>query len=380
LANIALQFAPTACRVSFTEVLPDLDARRLGKQPRCRYCWSASYNVFLWQIRQNQKMNAIFPIFTCLALAGFSQHVWAQSPRPLANPPIPTGPRPPAIAASDSNTGNAMLRRAMVAVDAERSVAAKVRQKIELLDRQMVGAGVYLQQGRGPARQLRLELKLQSGDTTSSLLQICDGTTLWIHEDLTDRKNLSRVDVARLRNARPKSPAPPVDSSLWLALGGLSKLLWSLENSFQFAPPTEGRLDTLRVWTLEGRWKPERLVQLLPDQKANLEAGKPIDPRSLTPNLPERVVLHLGCDDLFPYRLEYWRSETSDKNKPPGRPRLMVVLELFEVQLGGAIDPRQFAYKPGDLQPTDRTQSLLDKFGLEEVAPSGANRNLAPRR
>ncbi|MBI3838086.1 MAG: hypothetical protein HY288_09150, partial [Planctomycetia bacterium] len=260
-------------------------------------------------------MNSILPIFSCVALAWLAHGALAQQPLPVGNPrfkPVPRAAAPP----NDSNSGDALLRRAIAAVDAQPSITAKLRQQVDLLGRQLVGSGVYLQQGRGPQRLLRFELKLQASNktTTNGMLQICDGTTLWIHEDLADRKNLSRVDVTRLRGARPKSPPPALPSNAWLALGGLPKLLMNLESSFQFGPVAESRLDSLQVWTVEGQWKPARLVQLLPDQKAKIEAGTAADTRNLAPNLPDCVVLHLGCDDLFPYRIEYWRREPANKN------------------------------------------------------------------
>jgi hypothetical protein len=324
-------------------------------------------------------MKSILPIFTCLILAWLCNGAIAQRPLPVGdqpfNPVRPLAPRP-----NDSNSGNALVGRAVAAVDGQASISAKVRQKVDLLGRQLVGTGVYLQQGRGPQRLLRFELKLQAAQKTNSTLQVCDGTTLWIHEDLTDRKNLSRVDIARLRGARPKSPQGP-PNHVWLALGGLPKLLMNLDNTFQFGPVVEGRLDALPVWTVEGQWRPSKLAELLPDQKAAIEAGNAADTRSLPPNLPDRVVLHLGCDDLFPYVIEYWRSQPADKSaKANPRGKLLALLEMFEVQLGATIDPRQFSYQPGDLQPIDRTQEFFDKFGLEEVGPPGANRGSPPRR
>ncbi|MBI3840235.1 MAG: hypothetical protein HY288_20120, partial [Planctomycetia bacterium] len=183
------------------------------------------------------------------------------------------------------------------------------------------------------------------------------------------------------RGARPKSQPPGPQNNAWLALGGLPKLLMDLETSFRFGPVAESRLDGLRVWTVEGQWKPAKLAELLPDQKATIEAGGAADTRHLSPNLPDSVVLHMGCDDLFPYRFEYWRCERPDKKaQTDGRGKLLAVLEMFEVQLGAPIDPGRFAYQPGALQSIDRTQEYLDKLGLQEVAPAGANRNLPRRR
>jgi hypothetical protein len=323
-------------------------------------------------------MNSILPIFTGIILAWLCHIGLAQQPLPVGSQPF-NPVRPLAVAPNDSNSGNALLRRAVASVDGQPSISAKVRQKIDLLGRPLVGSGIYLQQGRGPQRQLRFELKLQASPKTNSTLQICDGTTLWIHEDLTDRKNLSRVDVARLRAARPKSPPGP-PSNVWLALGGLPKLLMNLDSTFRFGPLAESRLDALPVWTLEGQWKRAKLAELLPAQKGAIEAGQAADTRNLPPNLPDCVVLHLGCDDLFPYVIEYWRSQPADTSaKPSPRGKLLAVLEMFEVQFGATIDPGRFAYQPGALQPIDRTQEFLDKFGLEEGPPPGANR-VAPAR
>jgi hypothetical protein len=268
----------------------------------------------------------------------------------------------------------------MAAVDAQRSIAAKVRHKVDLLARPMFGSGLYLQQGRGPERMLRLELKLQQTATeATNLLEICDGTALWIYEDFGEAKTLGRVDLVRLRRARPKSPAPTQVPAIntWFALGGLPKLLASLDTSFRFGPVVDNRLDDVRVWTLEGQWEPGRLAQLLPDQKGAIDSGGAVDLTRLAPNLPDRVTLHIGCDDLFPYRFEYWRADGATKGADRGK--LLVVMELYEVQLGTPIDRRQFANAPGALQATDQTQLFLDRLFLEEVAPGEAAQP-SPRR
>ena len=193
-------------------------------------------------------------------------------------------------------------------------------------------------------------------------------------------RSLGRVDLGRLARARPRTPgAAAPDFSL--SLGGLPRLLWSLRTSFRFAPPTENRLDDLHVWTLDGQWNSARLAMLLPDQKAAIDAGQPVDLSKLAPQLPDRVVLRIGCDDLFPYRIEYWRREGKAKDSSSAdRGKLLVVVELYEVQLGAALDPRQFVHHAGDLQPVDRTQAYLDRYGLDEVILPGASQPRPPRR
>jgi len=61
--------------------------------------------------------------------------------------------------------------------------------------------------------------------------------------------------------------------------------------------------------------------------------------------------------------------------------KLLVVMELYEVHLGGPIDAAQFAFQPPpEIKPADRTAEYLDKLGLEELVPPGANRKGQPRR
>ncbi len=289
-------------------------------------------------------------------------------------------PQRAAPGASDSISGDALLGRVLAAVDGQRSISAKVRHKVDLLGREVLGSGIYLQQGRGAERQLRLELKLQTAGTVSSVQQICDGSNLWVLENVAGRENLLHVDVARLRRARPKSPTATVADG-WLGLGGLPKLLAGLDGSFRFSSVAESRLEELRVWTLEGQWEPAKLAALLPDQKDAILAGGAVDLTKLAPNLPDRVVVHVGCDDLFPYRIEYWRGAAGGKGaKTAEAEKLLVLMELYEVRLGAPIDPQQFTLPRSPLKPVDRTQAYLDKLGLEEETPAGARQKSPPRR
>jgi len=322
-------------------------------------------------------MKSSLPIFAGVVLAASRLLAQTQSLLPPANSTGPPAAR--AGGASDSISGDALLRRVLAAADAQASIAAKVRQKVELNGISLRGSGIYRQQGRGPGRLLRFELELETGGKPSIVQQVCDGKNLWIFENVTDFKSLSKVDVVRLRNARPKSSAHTT-ASTWLGLGGLPALLTNLEASFRFGPVAESRLGELPVWTLSGTWDKPRLLAMLPDQKAAIEAGKDIDLSKLAPNVPDRVVLHVGCDDFFPYRLEYWRMQPASKDgKTSEQDRLLVVMEFYEVQLGGPIDPREFVLRPMDLQAADRTQAFMDKLGLQEVVPAGASK-LPPRR
>ena len=149
----------------------------------------------------------------------------------------------------------------------------------------------------------------------------------------------------------------------------------------RFGPVAESRLEDLRVFSIEGQWKPARLAQLLPDQKQAIESGQPVDLTKLAPNLPHRIVVHVGADDFFPYRIEFWRASSADREgKSADRGKQILLVEFYEVRLGAGIDAREFAFDPGKLNPVDRTQEFLDKLGLQDTLATGAGKKRPPRR
>jgi hypothetical protein len=239
----------------------------------------------------------------------------------------------------------------------------------------MVGTGLYLQQklqqDREAPHKLRLELKMQVDERTSSFQQVCDGRYLWTHQDLLGKTSLARIDLRKIDSALATSSAAVRPSTaLQIAGGGLPKLMQGLADNFTFDSPTNEQLDGLAVLSLAGNWRPERLVLLVPEEKAKLEAGQGVDPTKIPAQMPERVVVKLGADDYFPYRVEFWRRElTGDQKAPLGPFKAVVVMEFYEVQVNPAIDARQFDYKPGDLEFSDHTKELLRTLGIDPDAP-----------
>jgi hypothetical protein len=316
-------------------------------------------------------MKSILPILAGLAVLVSASFGRAQQPSGNAETHSAAGD-------ASSISPESLVDRVLVAVDTQDSIAAKVRHRVELMGRPaLIGTGIYLQQGSGAQRMFRLELMLRTSLFASSVEHVCDGNQLWIFEELGGNKNLAVVDMSRLERARPKSHGPPQPPGSLLTLAGLPKLLRGLQDAFVFSSVVESRLDDLRVLSIAGGWHPARLTQMLPDQKPTIESGGGVDLSKLASNLPDRVVLHVGFDDLFPYRIEYWRSEPDVDHKDAApRAKLIVVMELYEVQLGAAIDPARFAFRPGNIVPQDRTKEFLERLGLEDPPPEEAKRRL----
>lgn len=315
-------------------------------------------------------MNASLPKFAVLlALVLLAGAARAQTP---------PGQPQTASAPATANAGESLLDRAMQAIDSRPTITAKVRHMVDLGARRLVGTGLYLQQGRGPARAFRLDLEFQTSTQPAAIQQICDGANLWFYQQLQGQEDLAWVDVLRLARARPRTNATVQP---WNLTGGLPRMLSGLQTAFQFGAVSEARLEDVRAWATEGDWEPSRLSGMFPDQSEAIRGGAKPDLSKLALNLPDRVVLYVGCDDLLPYRIEYWRSQANAAaDSANGRGKLIGLFELYELRIDAPIDPAQFVCRHGNLKPVDRTAEYLEKLGLEDQLPAGANRRNLRRR
>ena len=280
--------------------------------------------------------------------------------------------------AADANDSENLAKQANQALDESMSrvaqsewLQARIRLRVHLFDNPLEGTGSYL---KGPKSQMRLELKISLDDRhpPSSLQQVCDGRWLWDHREVLGSRNLRKVDVTAVRDALARSKRNPGElrqqTSMFqdhIGLGGLEELVRRLKNQFDFslaAPIKVG--DEVRL-VLHGGWNRTILGQMLPEQKAALEAGQAADYSKLPDHVPDHVVLLLGKDDHFPYRVEYRRTtgpRPAPGKLPPGK--LLVAMELFDVKINQPVDELNFFYK-SELVAEDQTASYIKELGLE---------------
>jgi len=326
---------------------------------------SDRYEANLWQIRQNRAMTKNSPSFAIAVFLTCCAPVAGQD-----------RPQPPAPAQQ-------LLRGAIGALDVPQTLSLRMRQKVELFGQRLIGEGRYWQQGRGQQRRLRLELKMPIAGQVSTLTQVCDGDYLWIHQELpaADGKNdnddgsddpqisLTQIDARRVRRAVARAQARGrADLSMrGLALGGLPMLITSLEACFEFDVDQKVAADA-PLWTLVGHWKPEKLALFLPDQAQTIAAGKPADLSRLDPQIPHEVVVQLGRADLFPYRIEFRRTDGDGATVP------VLTMILEGVVLNQPLDPLLFQYEPRDQKRSNGTERYLRHLGLDDESLLGASR------
>jgi hypothetical protein len=186
---------------------------------------------------------------------------------------------------------------------------------------------------------------------------------------------LGRVDLKRLRRelGQESSAHAPAGSLSWMALGGLAKLIGSLEENFDFAAPQASQLAGVDMMALTGRWKPERLAELSLDREGRgLKPQTTIDPGNLPPHVPHRANVWLGQDDLFPYRVEYLRQEAESSGNRHGQAdgghwTVVTCLDFYDVSVPATIDPLQFVYKPDATEIEDRTRAMVETLTASAV-------------
>jgi len=257
-------------------------------------------------------------------------------------------------------------------VDGYDSIECDTKHRFDLFDHQILGAGHYYQQGHGLRRLTRSEQRSQIGNQTTTRFEVADGNSLWTYREIPGEIKLTHVDLQRVFQAWDQARhAAPTVAAREPEISGLPKLLQGISDDFRFERVVGGQLGDRPVWIVEGSWKPEKLIAAAPDQKANIEAGRPLDLKRLPAQLPERIVLEVGQADLFPYRLEYLRRSSNSASGGAGEGRgeaagyrAIVSIEWFDVQLNRPIDPQKFVYQPTGVQQTDATEAFLKSLNL----------------
>ena len=252
-----------------------------------------------------------------------------------------------------------LLESAVRAVETRHFISARVKQQGELIGHQITGEGRYFELRQGLIPSIRLELTVEVGSVSTSLVQVCNGITFWTYQKLPNRETLSKIDavlaVTALEHAAGKLPREAIASLP--GLGGLGRLIRGLNSHFEFTSVAADQLSGLPVWKLSGEWKPAELARLLPNQKDAIEKGRTPDLTRLPAHLPDSVTLFLGQEDCFPFRIDYLRSV------PGASPRRLIGLEFFELNFNGPIDSGQFIFTPSNLEIIDRTKEFVDSLG-----------------
>jgi hypothetical protein len=237
------------------------------------------------------------------------------------------------------------------------SVSLRLRQRVRVGTKVLVGTGRYVQEGRGEEQRFRFETTLtcvsESVAESFETIEVSDGLYFWNRRRISDvPPELYRIDVQRVRS-RLEELKVPDPQEIAPYLGGLQRLLWWTRQWFWFKEAVPGELeDGRQVWLVTGRTPPQALGQVMPELAEASKVPDGIRPEMLPDGWPWEVRLAIGRSDLLPYQLEFLgipgaRPVTSHEVEP------IAVVEMLEIVLNGPVDPAAFFYQPA-------TEGLID--------------------
>ncbi|MEX2288631.1 MAG: hypothetical protein WD648_16150 [Planctomycetaceae bacterium] len=275
------------------------------------------------------------------------------------SPPVKAGPTAPEPVASKPSqaeadaaaAGAALLKKSRDALISFGSIKADIREVVAIGGRRVETTGTYLQ---GTNLKLRLEFAVRLGDQegalSGSVLQVCNGHTLWTVQQIgdpnTEKPTITRRNVREILAAAKESAAASENMLIAeLGLGGLPAILASLEQSMVFRSVQKEDVRGKVLTVVEGTWKPEKREQFL----KQLNTGQKEKTDRLPTHIPDSVQVYLDPENgLFPRRIVYRKQDaTRDFTRP------MVTIAFAEIVLNGPVDEQAFEFVAPEGVPQD---------------------------
>ncbi len=206
---------------------------------------------------------------------------------------------------------------------------------------ELVGSGKYWQLASGGVRRSRLELRTQVSGHTSSILRVTDGRYLWSETTLPSGVRVERVDLKAYRAAAGELVALEP-----LHLGGLLRLLMTLNDFYDFTAPRLAEIDRTPLYVIEGSLTDAALAKL------SVAADEEL-------TIPLRVIVAVGREgDYFPRLVEFYVAADREAARQLSRPTL--TMRWSDIRFNEFIDPGRFIYAPQD-DWEDVTEVLIQK-------------------
>jgi outer membrane lipoprotein-sorting protein len=327
----------------------------------------------------------------CSSLLLLVSEATAQDPgrQPQVNPG--PGPAPAAAAATSSVPGKPaeppqeppteaerLIDEAIKKLAAVKSVTADLVQNVEMLKQRFDIKGRFL---KAPTSRIYLKLTISGlPDASGTLLQVCDGDTLWDYQQILDSQAYRKL---RIKPIFERLNSPDIDPKTrdmvmtQMGFAGPETLLLGLRKSIKFDQKEEGELDKQPVWILRGTWR-NRNGLVGPDQR-------PLPPTGPLPAfVPSIATLYLSKESGWPYKIVLVGKVPTmllDTRRigPDGRPvgRLgsiervepsRITYAYLNVQINPTppIRPEEFAFQaPPNAQVDDSTEAIIK--GLDQA-------------
>jgi len=268
-----------------------------------------------------------------------------------------------ASAGEQSGQAERIVTSSLARIARAETVSVRLRQRVRLGDRVLVGAGRYLQAGQGEEQRFRFETTLTSDSESFEVTEVSDGLFCWLHRRTgPDSPTLHRIDVQRVRARLAElDAADPADTAAYL--GGLQRNLWWARQWFRFGEAVPAELEGRPVWLIEGHWQAGILPVLLPELAEPAKRPEGIRPEDLPDGFPWLMRLAIDQGDLLPRRLEFL-AIPGPRPVAPAAPEPITVIDFLEFDLGGPVDATAFYYQPAREELVDITAHVVKTMTL----------------
>ncbi len=315
--------------------------------------------------------NPTMPKYRTIPLMAFlvSLPVWVSAQGPAPGPESPLlKPGATAEPVAPPTEAEKVIDEAIKKIEARESVAADIRMDAEMLGESFRVVGQYL---KAPGYRMLMKLDVEElGDSSGTILQVCDGTTLWDYSKVLDAQSLRKLTIAPILKPLEQ---PELDAQIrdqirnQLGFAGPETLLSGLRKTIAFDQKDAGTLDGKPVWILRGVWKDRDSLGLPGPQNA---------PGFFPAYVPSVVTVWLGQEDGWPYKIKLEGKVPSvvrdnrmlgPDGRPIGRKSLVAnekptsITLLYRLE-DRAVGPRDFLFQP---PPGVKVQDDTERFAAE---------------
>lgn len=272
---------------------------------------------------------------------------------------------------------------------------AKIRQRVRVGDREVIGVGTYEQAGEGSG-WFNLQVAMHDGDGKHTLQQISDGRLAWTREQIGDKVTLQRVDVGRLDQWIQDAQAPVYHSSA----ASVEPIANHLQPSVRMGAWTEmleriaadhdltlaaGQLEQRDVWIVRGKLRADVRAERLAEY--GTETWPELCPTEVVVAIAKSSSVETGFGRGLPLRIEFWSdpavtpvalphspdesdpaspSERSTATASAGPAHLISVIELYSIRPISSPPIGRFRFENQDMEVnfTNDTSRYLSRYGI----------------
>ena len=213
-------------------------------------------------------------------------------------------------------------------------------------------------------RYLRMEMNYSCDNVRYGVQFIEDGAKdlFWISKNVGSGKELYHVNGFKV-NAQTANPelVASIDGIpiTPVSLAGIPFILFQIEKNYAFTSCSVVQDNQTKIpyYVVVGTWKPERfpIQDLVSDNVIKWDA--------VPPEIPDTVKVYFGLNDLFPYRIYYYRNVK-------GAQTLISKLNFYDVSFDVRLNIKQFGFSPSD---SIMSVDITDRYLKKEPKPTPGN-------